>query len=48
MVERYAHLNVSHLAPHAFVIEQMMMSAPMAGAPQGNGVSRPFLEAVAA
>lgn len=45
MVERYAHLNVSHLAAHAFVIEQMLNAAPMAV--QGNGVSRPFLEAVA-
>ena len=46
MVERYAHLNVSHLAAHAFVIEQMLSAAPMAV--RGSGVSRPFLEAVAA
>lgn len=46
MVERYAHLNVSHLAAHAFVIEQMI--AGVTHTSQGNGLSRPFLEAVAA
>jgi len=43
MVQRYAHLNVSHLAQHAFVIEQMIASQPGVG----NGLARPFLEAVA-
>jgi len=46
MVQRYAHLNVSHLAQHAFVIEQMLV----AGAAQPNlgmGLAKPFLEAVA-
>jgi integrase len=46
MVQRYAHLNVSHLAQHAFVIEQMLTS--QAHSPNlGMGLARPFLEAVA-
>lgn len=43
MVQRYAHLNVSHLAQHAFVIEQMLAPTQQ----QASGLARPFLEAVA-